>query len=169
MKHIFIARHAKADFNEEIDDSERLLTLKGIIDCQDLSRAMKFFIAPQLILCSKAKRSHETGLQIIKNLNDDIKLQLIDNLYLASENDIVSIIKSIDNIYQNVMIIGHNPSISKVAIDCANNSDISQVDLMKLSFGMSPGSVIMFEFDQLIEWKNFSDIKLSNKWLFRPS
>ncbi|KKB96879.1 Histidine phosphatase superfamily (branch 1) [Candidatus Arcanobacter lacustris] len=168
MKNIFIARHAKAEFNEEIDDQDRSLTSKGISDCKDLADSMKNHTIPQLIICSNAKRSHDTALNIISHLNKDIKLQVIDDLYLSSRDEIITMIESIDNQYTNVMIVGHNPSISQLVTACANNSDISKGDLMQLSVGMSPASAALFSFNQPFDWQNFRETKSSNKWFFKP-
>jgi phosphohistidine phosphatase SixA len=168
VKNIFIARHAKAEFNEEVEDFDRSLTAKGINDCSELAKAMEPHNIPQLIICSNAKRSHDTALNIINHFNKDIKLEIINDLYLASKDEIVKMIESIDNQYTNVMIVGHNPSISQLVTDCANNSDVSKIDLMKLSAGMSPASVALFSFNLPFDWQNFRKTKSSKQWFFKP-
>jgi phosphohistidine phosphatase SixA len=169
VRNIFIARHAKAEFNEEKDDCDRSLTAKGIGDCMDLANSIKSNIIPQLVICSNAKRSHDTALNIISHLNSDIKLQIIDNLYLASMDDIISLIESIDNQYTDVLIVGHNPAISQLVNACANNSNISKSDFIQLSTGMSPASATLFSFNLPFEWKNFRKTKSIKRWFFRPS
>jgi len=166
MRSIFIARHAKAEYNDQVEDSRRSLTAKGILDCSITANEIKSMAMLELVICSSAKRTYDTAKNIIDNIDKSIKLQSLDNLYNASKEEILEVIRSIDDRYQTVLIIAHNPGISQFVIDFTTTSKPSLDLLGKVSLGMSPASVALFEFEAI--WEDFGKTPLKIKDFFRP-
>ena len=70
-------------------------------------------IRPSLIVTSPATRAWTTAKIVARELNYPKEfLQREDHLYLASLDEILDIIMSQDNGFNNLMIVGHNPGLT---------------------------------------------------------
>ena len=73
-------------------------------------------IYPDLILSSTAVRAIKFAKIIAKKLNyDKSKIVSSRDFYLASVNDLINDFKSLDNKYDKVFFVGHNPDITSLA------------------------------------------------------
>lgn len=115
MKKLFLIRHAKSDWtNLELKDIERYLNERGYNNANRMSQ--KFNHPIDLIITSPAIRAISTALIFARNLNykaDNICIK--EKLYESSMNEYLSVIQTIDNTYNNVLLFAHNPTISNVA------------------------------------------------------
>jgi len=115
MKQIFLIRHAKSDWtNPELKDIERFLNERGYANVNMM--AAKFNYKPDLIITSPAIRAISTALIFARNLKYNANTICIkQELYESSVKDYVSVINSIDNSHNTVLLFAHNPTISDVA------------------------------------------------------
>jgi phosphohistidine phosphatase len=78
--------------------------------------AEKFNYKPDLIITSPAIRAISTALIFARNLNYNANnLCIKQELYESSVKDYLSVINSIDNSHNTVLLFAHNPTISDVA------------------------------------------------------
>ncbi|MES2762014.1 MAG: histidine phosphatase family protein [Bacteroidota bacterium] len=114
MKTIYLIRHAKSDWNNpELKDIERHLNERGYAAANYMSQ--KFGKTPDLIISSHAIRAISTALTFARNLNYPANAIVIkEELYEASVTDYLSVINSINNSFQSVLLFAHNPTISEV-------------------------------------------------------
>jgi len=123
MKTLFLVRHAKAETSREpeLQDSERSLAKKGKKSAQKLARTLrKNSPAPQLIISSPAKRALKTAQILAAELDYPAEaIVLNETLYRQPEEGgeaaLLEMIRTIDNQYKSVMIVGHDPLLSKFA------------------------------------------------------
>lgn len=115
MKQLFLIRHAKSDWtNPELKDIERFLNERGYANANMM--AAKFNYKPDLIITSPAIRAISTALIFARNLNYNANnICIKQELYETSVNDYLSVINSIDNSHNTVLLFAHNPTISDVA------------------------------------------------------
>ena len=115
MKKLFLIRHAKSDWtNPELKDIERYLNERGYSNANMM--AAKFNRKPDLIISSPAIRAMSTALIFSRNLNYNANNIVIkQELYESSVKDYLSVINSIDNTFETVLLFAHNPTISDVA------------------------------------------------------
>lgn len=115
MKKLFLVRHAKSDWNNsEIKDIERPLNDRGYNNANQMSRQFKE--VPELIISSPAIRAISTALIFAENLKyDPNTITIKKELYETSVKDYLSIIHSLGDQYQSVMIFAHNPTIGEFA------------------------------------------------------
>lgn len=115
MKTLFLVRHAKSDWvNRELKDIERHLNERGYSDANKMSSQFKH--TPDLIITSPAIRAISTALIFARNLNYNANTICIkQELYESSVKDYLSVIHTIDNKYNTVLLFAHNPTISDVA------------------------------------------------------
>ena len=106
MKQLFILRHAEAA--PAIEDFERPLTAKGIVDMGALAnRLREVRLRPDFVLCSPAKRTRMT----LENLWPDARAQFPDRLYDAEAGTHYEEVKGVSDSHSSVMVVAHNPGI----------------------------------------------------------
>ncbi|MBK8808872.1 MAG: histidine phosphatase family protein [Bacteroidales bacterium] len=117
MKNIILLRHAKAEKeNYNLSDFDRKLNEKGIKQVTDLKET--FFDdtpTPDLILISSAQRTKETYNLLFESKNYKAISTYKPDLYLASVDVIESIVASLPDSVQTLLLIGHNNGISDFA------------------------------------------------------
>jgi len=75
-----------------------------------------------LIISSPAKRTKKTAIEISSKLGyPEKKIQFNEDLYEASSNTIIKLIKKIEEKYDRVMIFGHNPGLTMLNNHISNH------------------------------------------------
>ncbi|GAB6283655.1 MAG: histidine phosphatase family protein [Ignavibacterium sp.] len=118
MKELYLLRHAKSSWDDpSLDDIERPLNNRGKKDAPLISNILaKMKIEPELILSSPSRRTLSTAQIILEELNLSKKILLVDeNIYLASANELLDLLKNLDNSLIRVMLVGHNPGLTDLS------------------------------------------------------
>ncbi|MDG1286074.1 MAG: histidine phosphatase family protein [Rickettsiales bacterium] len=113
-KQIYILRHALTEpYSDSGGDFGRSLIAKGFEDAAKMGeKIVASGFIPEAIYCSTAKRTQQTLEMAWPHIGaSDPKMTHLDELYLASEGDILNIIHNLPETAQKVMIIGHNPGV----------------------------------------------------------
>ena len=149
MKSILLVRHAKAiEHDPEITDYERSLRIRGIKDAHKVSKHLKKSkIIPQLIISSSAFRAFETASIFASELDYSVKnIQIEEFLYEDySPLDFLNLIHQCEPAFSSLMIVAHDPHISRMAAMLAKNFNV---------FLPTTGTAVL-EF----EAKSWSDVK----------
>jgi phosphohistidine phosphatase len=115
MKTLYFARHAKSFWGDQsIPDFDRPLNKRGKRDAPFMGEVLKDRkVKPDLIICSPSKRTKKTAIEIAYKIGyPEKKIQFNEDLYEASSNTILKVIKKIGENYDSVMIFGHNPGLT---------------------------------------------------------
>lgn len=117
MKILYIIRHAKSSWKDmTLDDFDRPLNKRGKKDVVTMGRRLKERgVSPDIILSSPAKRAKETAKALSKEIGYDKKIKYIDAIYEASPDTLEKILDSVDEKYETVFLIGHNPGLNMLA------------------------------------------------------
>ena len=117
MKNLYLIRHAKSDWSDESkSDFDRGLNKRGEKAILTMANALKEKKAvPDLILSSSAKRAKLTAKGLAKELGYSKEILFLDVLYLCEPETWVEIIHSINDRYDSVFIVGHNPEITQLS------------------------------------------------------
>ena len=118
MKKIILVRHAQSPIEyANIIDFDRPLNNKGVLEAELMSNKIKKFISKvDVIISSGANRALSTSGIIAANINfnsDDIIID--DNIYNSSIDYMLSLIYSIPNKHEIVMLFGHNPTFHRLS------------------------------------------------------
>ncbi|GAC1418388.1 MAG: phosphohistidine phosphatase SixA [Flavisolibacter sp.] len=118
MKTLILVRHAKSSWNEPgLSDFERPLNERGKEDAPQMARRiMEKGIKIDHFLSSPAKRAKKTARYMAEEFGfhkDDI--ELVDQLYLATSSAFQECLININNKYQIVALVSHNPGITEFA------------------------------------------------------
>ena len=117
MKELILLRHAKSSWDNNLDDRNRPLTEKGVNRIINISNASrKYFLDIDVVYSSPAIRAISTAIITSSVLKINFsKIKINENLYSFNSQNILSFIKSIDNKFNRVLCVGHNPAFTEVA------------------------------------------------------
>lgn len=136
-KKLYLLRHAKSSWKEfSIKDFDRPLNKRGKRDAPFMAEQMaKKGIHPDIILCSPAKRAKSTA----KHFSEKLQADIIYNsaIYEASALTLKEIIKEAFKHYDEIMLVGHNPSLTMLTNSFTNH----QID------NIPTAGIVGFEFD----------------------
>ena len=124
MKTLYLARHAKSYWKDQsIPDFDRPLNSRGKRDAPFMGEVLNDKkIMLDLIISSPAKRTKKTAIEIASKIGyPEKKIQFNEDLYEASSNTIIKLIKKIGEKYDSVMIFGHNPGLTMLNNHLSNH------------------------------------------------
>jgi phosphohistidine phosphatase len=116
MKTLYMVRHAKSSWKHDVIDHQRPLKGRGRRDGALVSNTIKGEMPPpQKIISSDATRALATA-NYFKNAFEveDKDFSTNHNLYDFSGQNVMQIIKSLDDSLKRVMIVGHNHAFTSV-------------------------------------------------------
>lgn len=132
-KQIVLIRHSYALPENHRGDFSRELSERGHQVATSLGRRLAQELTPQKVLLSPATRVQET----FSKINEQLGLTGIESvheiLYQGNRSDYLSILEDISENIEVVWLIAHNPTITFLAQEFAENDVI----------GMSPGTAIV--------------------------
>ncbi len=134
MKTLYLIRHAKSDWHDGSgSDFERGLNKRGEKAIITMSEALKkMHIVPDLILSSSAKRARLTTRGLAKNLKYQGEIRYLDALYLADIETMETIIRGLDDRYNTVFLVGHNPDLT-LWFNLLTGSDIDNIPTLGIA------------------------------------
>ena len=116
MKTLLVLRHAKSSWNDpELDDHERPLNERGRRDGPRMGELVREYgLIPDIVISSDAVRARLTAEAVAEAARYAGELLLDPHLYLANPADIVSLLRTVRENAETVMIIGHNPGLEEL-------------------------------------------------------
>ena len=160
-KTVILFRHGKSDWDAQYDsDHDRPLAKRGIRDAKRMGKFLsKRAEVPELILSSTALRTWETTKLAIETGNWDVDVELEKKIYGASLEQIINIIKSQDNKYNSICLVGHEPIFSTIItlIDNKEKIKFPTAAMARISFYTSDWKRVLLEPD-----------KCKLDWFFKP-
>jgi len=117
MKTLLIMRHAKAETPPDYpSDFERPLADRGRKDACFTGNLFKSKnIVPDMIISSPAKRAIKTAELFAENIGFTEKIVQNKDFYEAYMEDILSVLKTVPENINTLMIVGHNPTWENLA------------------------------------------------------
>lgn len=111
MKRLILLRHAKSSWvNPDLDDFDRPLNKRGKRSAKALGKWLRGTdYAPELTLCSSARRTRETWEGLALGGEPELR----DDLYHASPDRMLAVLKATEA--ATVLMIAHNPGIAALA------------------------------------------------------
>lgn len=113
MKNLLLMRHAKSSWKDDsLKDHERPLKKRGRKDAKRIAKVIKKNdLVPDLILSSSATRAKETVDIVVETLSYKKQILYSDELYMGEPQDYITALKSLDDDYKTVLMVGHNPGL----------------------------------------------------------
>ena len=157
FKSVILFRHGKSDWDAKYDsDHDRPLAKRGIRDAKRMGKFLsKRAEVPELILSSTALRTRETTKLAMEAGNWDVDIELEKKIYEASLEEIINIIKSQDNKYNSICLVGHEPIFSTIItlIDNKKKIKFPTATMARISFFTSDWKRVLLEPDKCkLDW-----------------
>jgi len=157
IKSVILFRHGKSDWDAQYEsDHDRPLAKRGIRDAKRMGKFLsKRAEVPELILSSTALRTRETTKLAMEAGNWDVDVELEKKIYGASLEEIINIIKSQDNKYNSICLVGHEPIFSTIItlIDNKKNIKFPTATMARISLFTSDWKRVLLEPDKCkLDW-----------------
>lgn len=137
MKKLYIVRHAQKE-NEllEQDDYDRELSPEGIQQAQNMAKNFALKNLPiDLIVASPAVRTKKTADIFAEALKYNKTIMLNEVLYMAFVNELLETISYTFDTVDSVLLVGHNPSLTALAITLVGFKEKFQMGaIMEIEF-----------------------------------
>jgi phosphohistidine phosphatase len=116
MKTLYLVRHAKASWEENVHDWERPLTQVGVERAHKVAKALKAKkIKPNKIISSYAFRSLNTAVIFAIELRyPAATIEVNQNIYEKRAIDILDMLRKQDDKDEIIMLFGHDPAITEL-------------------------------------------------------
>ena len=149
FKSVILFRHGKSDWDAQYDsDHDRPLAKRGIRDAKRMGKFLsKRAEVPELILSSTALRTRETTKLAMEAGNWDVGIELEKKIYEASLEEIINIIKSQDDKYNSICLVGHEPLFSNIItlIDNKKKMKFPTASMARINFFTSDWKKVILD------------------------
>lgn len=114
MKEIHLIRHAKSSWDLPLPDHKRPLAQRGIMDAMNVGKSLnEKQLNVEAVYCSPSERTRQTADIILNETAlKRLPFHYVDDLYDFHGNGLLSVIKSLPDVYNSVMVFGHNHAIT---------------------------------------------------------
>ena len=86
-------------------------------------------LRPALVLCSPSRRTRQTLEAIEPALGRRYAVELVPQLYAASELELLELLQALPDSVASVMIVGHNPGLQDLALAlAARGADLPELE-----------------------------------------
>ena len=119
LKTVYIVRHAKSSqHSTELTDKERPLNGRGERDAPFMGNLLRSMgVNPDLVVTSPAARARTTARLLAEKLAyPREKIRVNAELYAGDEEEILRLVQSTDNAVNQLMLVGHNPTLTILAL-----------------------------------------------------
>lgn len=146
---LVLIRHAKTKKTHPDGDHPRELAKRGIVDGQELGRWLKQEgLLADLILVSTATRTRQTTEQLLAGAGSaDIEIRLDDALYDGGSAGVLEAVRKAPQDAQTVWVVGHEPTLSTVALALADEEQSSPeaLESIREHFATAAAAVFLVE------------------------
>ena len=144
---VLLVRHAKSAWDDpSLADHDRPLAPRGV---KAVRRLREYLTStdrrPDVVLCSSSRRTVDTLEGIRSALPKRVRIEVSDELYLASSDALLALLHGLDDDLRGVMLVGHNPGTQDLATLLAGSGDAEL--RAQLSAKVPTGALVALSFD----------------------
>ncbi len=145
QKTLFLVRHGKSDWSEELTDKQRPILARAHQDIKLVCSEFKKHFSGQLhLISSTAVRATQTANLLKEALGSQVETFILEEqLYTFNHSEVYQYIQQISDHKQNVMLIGHNPAFTSL---CGFFTQ-------RLPENLPTSGLVQLDFPELIHWK----------------
>jgi len=168
MLRLFLFRHAKSSWTDPgLDDHDRPLNPRGKRAALLIGRFMRTQkLMPDLVLCSPARRARDTWKLASAELGAAPRLVMEEALYdFGNGGRILDTVRAKAETTKSVMVVGHNPSIERLARRLIGKGDAKLRKRLAEKYPTGALAVIIFETNA---WSAIEDGKGTLSVFIRP-
>lgn len=147
MRQLLLLRHAKSGKDlPGLNDRDRPLTERGRLAAQAMGRVIAARqLAPDLVLCSPARRARDTWTLAAAELPVPPPLQIAESAYdFGDGGNLLRLLTSLEGDCHRVLLVGHNPSIEGLAARLIGSGDAKLIKRLARKYPTAALAVIGF-------------------------
>jgi phosphohistidine phosphatase len=118
-------RHAKSSWDDpDLPDRLRPLAPRGVRAARAMGRHLRAVaVAPDLVLCSPARRAVETWEGVAPGVPPDTAVEIDEAIYHAEGDELLARLRDLPSEVGSVLVVGHNPGLQDLAADLVGFGD----------------------------------------------
>jgi phosphohistidine phosphatase len=153
MLTLSLLRHAKSSWKDPtIPDHDRPLNTRGKTEAPLMGKAVaKHGLAPDLVLCSTARRTRDTLELVLPELKKEPKIVYEDGLYHGTPQEMLDLLRQVPSSASQVLLVGHNPELQSFALDLIGSGAKHLKDRLETKYPTAGLVVVRF---QAGDWKD---------------
>ena len=153
MLTLSLLRHAKSSWKDPtIPDHDRPLNTRGKTEAPLMGKAVaKHGLAPDLVLCSTARRTRDTLELVLPELKKEPKIVYEDGLYHGTPQEMLDLLREVPPSASQVLLVGHNPELQSFALDLIGSGAKHLKDRLETKYPTAGLVVLRF---QAGDWKD---------------
>ena len=141
---LLLMRHAKSGYPAGVIDRDRPLAPRGIREAGLAGEWLRSSVPPiDAVLCSTAARTRET----LSRTGLDAPVTFAERLYDAVPGTVIDVINGVDDGVATLLVIGHEPAMSNVAIGLAGAPGSSQAAAERISTKFPTSAIAVLRTD----------------------
>ena len=146
MRQLVLVRHAKSAWDDPgLADHDRPLARRGVKSLPKMRAHVATLDLPGLlVLCSTAARARATFDGIASEIPADAAVTYERAVYEADAGGLLDLIHGVDDRFESVMLVGHNPALQDLAVSLAVG-DTARRD--QLATKLPTGAVVCLSFE----------------------
>ena len=150
MRSLLLLRHAKSSWDDPgLADIDRPLAPRGRKTAPLLAHWIdKQQLAPELVLCSPARRAQETWQLMLPVLGETIPLKTLRTLYMAGAARLLIVLRRTPDEVRTLLLIGHNPGLARLALSLSGIGREKARARMAKKFPTAALALISFDAEQ---------------------
>jgi phosphohistidine phosphatase len=127
---LVLLRHAKSAYPDGVADHDRPLAERGVREAALAGDWLRANLpAIDAVLCSTATRARET----LARSGIDAPVRYVERLYGATPGTLIEQVNGVSDDLNTLLVVGHEPTISEVAIVLASADGTDTVALERIS------------------------------------
>ena len=146
-RRLVLLRHAKAEpAGDATPDEVRPLALRGRRQAGQVGAALRQTgLVPEVALVSPSVRTRQTW-ELLRGAFGDAEPEVIlsDDLYTGGVQDLVALVREVDERVRSVLVVGHEPTISSTAAALAGEGS-DETALHRVRTHLSTASYAVLE------------------------
>jgi phosphohistidine phosphatase len=117
MHQLLLLRHAKSSWDDAtLPDRDRPLSKRGRRAAATMRQAIQQLgLTPDLVVVSPARRAQET-LAGLEPWDETPLVEEVEALYLATAEQLLAVVRGMNETVRSIMLIGHNPGMHEFAV-----------------------------------------------------
>jgi phosphohistidine phosphatase len=148
---LLLMRHAKSDYPPGVVDHERPLAPRGMREARLAGEWLRSSVPLiDAVLCSTASRTRET----LSRTGLDAPVTFAERLYDAVPGTVIDEIRRVDDEVATLLVIGHEPAMSNVALGLAGAPGSSQAAAERISTKFPTSAVAVLRTD--VPWRDLA-------------
>ncbi len=148
MRQLLLLRHAKSSSDDPtISEHDHQLNARGRQTAKAMRGAIQGLdLAPQLALVSSSRRTRQTldALEPWDGKALKPRVRPLDSLYLASADQLLAVLRAVDDETERLLVVGHNPGLHDVCLALLGGGTAAGADADRLALDFPTGALAEF-------------------------